>query len=126
MRFGSARTFIVSARSNPIGRSFAMRRVHLLPGVCFCVLCAATAASAATSSPPGPDMTSQYQTIADRQMEVAVNDTHLRSKPTTQSTKLATLKIGTKVDVIELVDNGQWAHVKVGSKTGYIRIDLLK
>jgi uncharacterized protein YgiM (DUF1202 family) len=71
-------------------------------------------------------MPSAFQTIADRQMEVAANNVHLRSKPTTQSTKLATLKIGTKVDVVELVDNGQWAHVKVAGKTGYIRVDLLK
>jgi uncharacterized protein YgiM (DUF1202 family) len=97
-----------------------------IPVACFQLIIATTVASAATFPLPIPDVGSLYQTVADRQMLVAVNDTHLRSKPTTQSTKLATLKIGTKVDVIEMVGNGQWAHVKVEGKTGYIRADLLK
>ena len=59
-------------------------------------------------------------------MEVAVDNTHLRSHPTSSATKLATLKIGTKVDVVEMVNGGTWAHVKVDGKTGYIRADLLK
>ena len=41
-------------------------------------------------------------------------------------TKVATLKMGTTVDVVELVGNGAWAHVKVAGQTGYIRADLLK
>ena len=40
--------------------------------------------------------------------------------------KLATLKIGTSVDVLKMVDNNTWAEVKYGTKTGYIRADLLK
>jgi hypothetical protein len=34
--------------------------------------------------------------------------------------------MGTTVDVVELVGNGAWAHVKVAGQTGYIRADLLK
>src|SRR5713226_6632542 len=93
---------------------------------CVLATIAASTASAATFPMPAPNGPGGFLTIADREMVVAVNDTHLRSKPTTQSTKLATLKTGTKVDVVELVDNGAWAHVKVAGKTGYIRADLLK
>ena len=64
--------------------------------------------------------------IAQRQMEVAINDTHLRAKPTTHSDRLATLKRGTKVDVIEMVEHGKWAHVKVLGKMGYISANLLR
>ncbi len=103
-----------------------MRYHQILLVTGLCLVGAATGASAAIFSLPLPAVHSAFQTIADHQMEVAVNDTHLRSKPTTQSTKLTTLKLGTKVDVVEMVDNGKWAHVKVAGKTGYIRADLLK
>jgi uncharacterized protein YgiM (DUF1202 family) len=39
---------------------------------------------------------------------------------------LATLKKGTKVDVIEKSPDGKWAHVKSGKVDGYIAISLLK
>jgi uncharacterized protein YgiM (DUF1202 family) len=103
-----------------------MRHCHILALACLCLVTTATSASAAIFSLPVPAQTSAFRTIADLQMEVAVDRTHLRSKPTTQSAKLATLKIGTKVDVVEMVANGKWAHVKVEGKTGYIRADLLK
>jgi uncharacterized protein YgiM (DUF1202 family) len=64
--------------------------------------------------------------IADHQMEVGNNYAHLRSKPSTHSAKLATLKKGTRVDVLEMVENGKWAHVRVNGKDGYISANLLK
>ena len=103
-----------------------MRYRYIIPVAYICLLCATTGASAAMISPPVPAPTSAFQTVADQQMVVAVDRTHLRSKPTTQSAKLATLKIGTQVDVVEMLSNGTWAHVKVAGKTGYIRADLLK
>jgi uncharacterized protein YgiM (DUF1202 family) len=103
-----------------------MRYRHILPVACFCLVTAATGASAAMLSLPVPVPLTAFQTIADRQMEVAVDNTHLRSKPASNSTKLATLKIGTKVDVVGMVNGGTWAHVKVDGKAGYIRADLLK
>ena len=78
-------------------------------------------ASAAILSVLTPALDSGFLTVADRQMETAVNDVHLRSNPSTNSTKLATLKIGTKVTVVEMV-----AKVMHGAKSGYIRADLLK
>lgn len=103
-----------------------MRHIHILPVACLCLLAATAGASAAMFSPPAPSLPTAFQTIADLQMQVIVNDTHLRAKPTTHSARLATLKRGTKVDVVELVDHGKWAHVKVVGKTGYISANLLK
>ncbi len=103
-----------------------MRFPNFLAIASLCLVAAATSASAAMLTPPVPAMPATFQTIADRQMQVAVKDAHLRAKPTTHSTRLATLARGTKVDVTELVDNGKWAHVKVAGKTGYISANLLK
>ena len=103
-----------------------MRLPNILAATCLCLVTATTGASAAVFSLPVPAMPSAFQTIADHQMQVAVKDAHLRAKPTTHSTRLATLARGTKVDVTELVDNGKWAHVKVAGKTGYISANLLK
>ena len=103
-----------------------MRHYHILALACLCLMTAASRVSAAMISPPVPALPSAVQTIADREMQVAVNDTHLRAKPTTHSARLATLKRGTKVDVLELVDHGKWAHVKVVGKTGYISANLLQ
>jgi uncharacterized protein YgiM (DUF1202 family) len=98
---------------------------HILAAACLS-LGLASVASAETISPPAPNTTAGLTAVALQQMQVAVNNVHLRSKPTTQSTKLATLPTGTKVDVVEMVDGGKWAHVTVGTKKGYIRADLLK
>jgi uncharacterized protein YgiM (DUF1202 family) len=103
-----------------------MRHFRVLALACLCLATAAAGASAAMISPPAPAQPSAFQSIADRQMLVAVNDSHLRAQPTTHSARLATLKRGTKVDVVELVDHGKWAHVKVVGKTGYISANLLK
>lgn len=66
------------------------------------------------------------QPAAELLMTVKTSYAHLRAKPTTKSTRLATLKHGTRVDVIALVDHGKWAHVRVVGKTGYISANLLK
>ena len=103
-----------------------MRLSFILPVALLGLVSAAPLASADMLSVPGPKLQSAIQTVADKQMQTAVNDVHLRAKPTTSSTRLATLKIGTSVDVMEMVDNNTWAKVKYGAKTGYIRADLLK
>jgi hypothetical protein len=56
-----------------------MRYRHILPVACLCLVTAATGASAAMLSLPVPVPLTAFQTIADRQMEVAVDNTHLRS-----------------------------------------------
>ncbi len=99
---------------------------YVLPIALLGLAATAPMASAAMPTPAGPTTNPGFVTVADRRMETAVNNVHLRSKPSTTSTKLATLKIGTKVDVVQMVDNNTWAQVKYGAKTGYIRADLLK
>ncbi|HYV88244.1 MAG TPA: SH3 domain-containing protein [Candidatus Polarisedimenticolia bacterium] len=108
-----------------------MRLTYILPVALLGLVSAAPLASADMLSVPSPKLQSATQPngiemVADKQMQTAANDVHLRSKPTTSSTRLATLKIGTSVDVLKMVDNNTWAKVKYGTKTGYIRADLLK
>ena len=103
-----------------------MRIRYILPIALLGFAAGGQIASAAMPTPAVPAGNPGFVTVADRQMQTAVNDVHLRAKPSTSSTKLATLKIGTTVDVIQMVDNNTWAQVKYGSKSGYIRADLLK
>ncbi len=105
-----------------------MRLSHILPAVLLGLVATAPLASADMLSVPAPAIRTEANIIAVavRTMVTAVNDVHLRSKPTTSSNRLATLKIGTRVDVLELVSSNTWAKVKYGAKTGYIRADLLK
>ena len=113
-----------------------MRLTFILPVALLGLVSAVPLASADMLSVPSPKLPSVtqpsamqpngIQMVADKQMQTAANNVHLRSKPTTSSTRLATLKIGTTVDVLQLVDNNTWAQVKYGTKTGYIRADLLK
>ena len=103
-----------------------MRFSFILPMALLGFVAAAPLASADMLSVPSPTLPSAFQTVAVKQMETAVKDVHVRAKPSTNSTRLATLKIGTKVDVLQMVDNNTWAQVKYGAKTGYIRADLLK
>jgi uncharacterized protein YgiM (DUF1202 family) len=85
---------------------------------------AADAASPQTPAPTGP-ATVSVQT-ADVTMVVSHGYAHVRKDPNTKSQILATLKKGTKVDVIEKVPGGKWAHVKTDKFDGYIALSLLK
>src|SRR2546428_5000457 len=93
---------------------------------CLIASVLATGALAAPQSVPVPNSSPSFVAAADRMMEVAVNNTHLRAKPDSKSNRLATLKMGTKKHVTGMVNSGQWAHAKLGEKEGYIRADLLK
>ncbi|HVJ44387.1 MAG TPA: SH3 domain-containing protein [Dongiaceae bacterium] len=64
--------------------------------------------------------------IADTQGVVTHAYAHLREKPSTSSKLLGTLKKGTKVDIIEKVEGGKWAHVKANNLEGYVATNLLK
>jgi uncharacterized protein YgiM (DUF1202 family) len=89
----------------------------------------AGAASAGVMTMSMPPIENPYLSVAAMQMMVGHSYAHLREKPTSHSALLATLKQGTKVDVLDKVpgvDHGKWAHVKVGSQEGYIALNLLK
>jgi uncharacterized protein YgiM (DUF1202 family) len=63
---------------------------------------------------------------ADVMMTVNHSYAHLRKEPNTKSDIVATLKKGAKVDVIEKVAGGKWAHVKADKVEGYVAVALLK
>ena len=60
-----------------------MRLSFILPVALLGLVSAAPQASADMLSVPSPKLPSLTQTVADKQMETAVNDVHLRAKPTT-------------------------------------------
>jgi uncharacterized protein YgiM (DUF1202 family) len=117
---------VTSPKEFTISQETNMRKTSLLAIAFATSALLAGGASAASFATPTMPQTFSVQSVADQQMEVGKTYAHLRVKPTTHSTKLATLKQGTKVDVIEMVGNGKWAHVKVGGKEGYISASLLK
>jgi len=89
------------------------------------VLFAGAADAASPQSVPAAGGTTVVRT-ADVTMVVSHSYAHLRKEPNTKSDILATLKKGTKVDVIEKVAGGKWAHVKVDKYDGYVALSLLK
>ena len=89
----------------------------------------AIAASAGVMTVPMSPVESSYLSVAAMQMTVTHSYAHLREKPTSHSALVATLKQGTRVDVLEKVagvEHGKWAHVEVGGQQGYIALNLLK
>jgi len=85
-----------------------------------------TAAQAASPQAPAPATGTAVVETADATMVVSHGYAHLRKDPNTKSQIVATLKKGTKVDVIEKVAGGKWAHVKAGKTEGYVALSLLK
>jgi len=102
-------------------------RISYLAAVGFAAAVMATSGAwAATLSMPAAPAAPALHTVADMQMVVSNAYAHLREKPTTKSKLLGTLNKGTKVDVVEKVEGGKWAHVKVNNMEGYISANLLK
>ena len=86
-----------------------------------------TGAQAASPQTPASTATAPASIeTADVTMVVSHGYAHVRKDPNTKSQILATLKKGTKVDVIEKVPGGKWAHVKTDKFDGYIALSLLK
>jgi uncharacterized protein YgiM (DUF1202 family) len=105
---------------------FSMRKLVSFSAVALSAVLFAGAADAA--SPQAAPATAGAQVIrtADVMMVVSHSYAHLRKEPNTKSAILTTLKKGTKVDVIEKVAGGKWAHVKVDKFEGYVAVSLLK
>jgi uncharacterized protein YgiM (DUF1202 family) len=99
--------------------------VSLSAMVLSAVLLAGAADAASPQTAPSTAVTTAVRT-ADVMMVVNHGYAHLRKEPNTKSDILATLKKGTKVDVIEKVAGGKWAHVKVDKFEGYVAASLLK
>lgn len=105
--------------------SARLMSVRLLLAAGAALLLSAASAEAGPLSLPKISAPSSIERVAVTIMRVKTSYAHLRAKPTTKSDKLATLKHGTKVDVLELVEHGKWAHVNVAGKNGYISANLL-
>jgi uncharacterized protein YgiM (DUF1202 family) len=103
-----------------------MRKLVSLSAIAFGALLFAGAADAASPQTAPAATSATIVHAADVTMVVSHSYAHLRKEPNTKSDILATLKKGTKVDVIEKVANGKWAHVKVDKFDGYIAASLLK
>ena len=67
--------------------------------------------------------------VKQTENQVSTDNSKLRAKPTTSSSILATLPIGTTVTILDSVpgttDSYTWYKVSVNGKTGYIRCDLV-
>jgi uncharacterized protein YgiM (DUF1202 family) len=99
--------------------------VSLSAMVLSAALFAGAADAASPQSTPAPTGAVTVNT-ADVTMTVNHAYAHLRKEPNTKSDIVATLKKGTKVDVIEKVAGGKWAHVKADKFEGYVAVSLLK
>ena len=103
-----------------------MMRYALAAASLLLALSAGSASAGMITAPALPTDSGYLTVAATATMTVSHSYAHLREKPTSKSALLATLKHGTKVEVLEKVDKGKWAHVKVGDKEGYIATSLLK
>jgi uncharacterized protein YgiM (DUF1202 family) len=103
-----------------------MRKLVTLSAMAVGAVLFAGAADAASPQTAPATVGSAVVNTADVTMVVSHSYAHLRKEPNTKSDVLATLKKGTKVDVIEKVANGKWAHVKVDKFDGYVAASLLK
>jgi uncharacterized protein YgiM (DUF1202 family) len=102
-----------------------------LPAAWACAILVAsigTASAGMISTTPAPATTTSVLRVTDTEMTVAnpYGYANLRAKPSTSAKVLQKLTKGTKVTVVEKVDNGTWSHVKVGTTDGYVLSKLLK
>jgi len=104
-----------------------MKKILSLSAAAFAAVMLTTGAQAASpqTSAPANNAPVSIQT-ADTTMVVSHGYAHVRKEANTKSQILATLKKGTKVDVIEKMPDGKWAHVKTGKFDGYVALSLLK
>jgi uncharacterized protein YgiM (DUF1202 family) len=104
-----------------------MKKIVSISVAAIAAVMLTTAAEAASQqAPASAGSAAVVVQTADAAMVVSHATAHVRKDPNTKSPVLATLKKGTKVDVIEKSPDGKWAHVKSGKVDGYIAISLLK
>jgi uncharacterized protein YgiM (DUF1202 family) len=104
-----------------------MKKIATLSAAAITAVLMTGAANAASPSTPAASTNAPVAVqTADVTMVVSHGYAHLRKDPNTKSQILATLKKGTKVDVLEKVSGGKWAHVKTDKFEGYVALSLLK
>lgn len=104
-----------------------MKKLLSISAAALTAVLLSTAAEAASPSAPAAATNAPVAVqTADTTMVVSHGYAHLRKDPNTKSQIVATLKKGTKVDVLEKVAGGKWAHVKTDKFEGYVALSLLK
>ena len=83
-------------------------------------------AQAMTTWLPAAAQQPAYLPIAETEMTVTALSVYLRADPQPGGKVLGQYTRGTKVMVIEKVKSGEWAHVRVDNKEGYIFSKYLK
>ena len=100
--------------------------VSLSAALITATMLTAGAQAASPQTPASTTVPAASMQTADTMMVVSHGFAHVRKEANTKSPILATLKKGTKVDVIEKVPGGKWAHVKGDKFDGYVALSLLK
>jgi uncharacterized protein YgiM (DUF1202 family) len=90
----------------------------------FLVISSVGIAAAAPLSPP-LTMRSGFEVVNGMTMTTAMS-TKVNAQPVSSSKVVSTLAAGTKVTVLDKTANGKWAHVQVGTSTGYVLLKTLK
>jgi uncharacterized protein YgiM (DUF1202 family) len=102
------------------------KMISLSAAALLAVLLTGAAQAASPQVPAATGSPALSHQAADVAMVVSHSTAHVRKDPNTKSPVLATLKKGTKVDVIAKSADGKWAHVKTGKVEGYVALSLLK
>lgn len=103
-----------------------MHKILSLSAAAIAAVLLTGAAEAASPQAAAIDSAPTSIQAADVTMVVSHGYAHVRKAPNTKSQILATLKKGAKVEVIEKMPGGKWAHVKTGKIDGYVALSLLK
>lgn len=102
-----------------------MRRTILgaVAAVAMLVTGAALAAEVSQTAPATAGRTELAQASQQSQARVRVKSAVLRARPDAKSRKLASVRRGTRLQVLE--SSGDWTHVRVRGQDGYILNSLL-
>jgi uncharacterized protein YgiM (DUF1202 family) len=103
-----------------------MRTIMLAIPVLAVISAPVGSAEAMTTWLPAAAQQPTYLPIAETQMTVTAQSAYLRADPSPSGKVLGQYRLGTKVMVLEKVKSGEWAHVRVDNKEGYIFSKYLK
>ena len=103
-----------------------MNRILAIGCALAVIVAPAATLAAPISIPQAPTAVSGLEFVNAITMSAIANGTHLYQQPISSSKVISMLNAGTKVTVLDKSSNGLWAHVQVGSATGYIHLKALK
>ena len=103
-----------------------MNRILAIGCALAVIIVPATTFATSISTSQAPAAMSGLEFVNAITMSAATNGTHLYQQPSSSSKVISMLTAGTKVTVLDKSSNGLWAHVQVGSATGYVHLKALK